>query len=85
VDRATAGPGGGLTEKGRDLVDAAVVDHLANEERLLAALDGAEREQLTGILRMLLLSEPFRELDPAAAADRPRATRRRRTARAANR
>lgn len=55
-----------LTDRGRELVDAAVVDHLANEERLLDALDREEREQLARLLRKLLLSPPFRELDPAA-------------------
>jgi DNA-binding MarR family transcriptional regulator len=55
-----------LTDRGRQLVDAAVVDHLQNEERLLGALDAGEREQLAGLLRKLLLSPPFRELDPAA-------------------
>ena len=54
-----------LTDRGRELVDAAVVDHLENEERLLEALDAGEREQLAGLLRKLLLSPPFRELDPA--------------------
>ena len=70
-----------LTEKGRELVDAAVVDHLENEQRLLGALDAAERDQLAGLLRKLLLSEPFRALDPAVVADRPRAARRRRASR----
>jgi len=55
-----------LTYRGRELVDAAVVDHLANEHRLLGALDAAERQELTALLRKLLLSAPFRELDPAA-------------------
>ena len=55
-----------LTDRGRELVDAAVVDHLANEERLLGALDPDEREQLAGLLRRLLMSPPFRELDPTA-------------------
>jgi DNA-binding MarR family transcriptional regulator len=54
-----------LTDRGLELVDAAVVDHLENEQRLLEALDAAEREQLAGLLRKLLLSPPFRELDPA--------------------
>jgi hypothetical protein len=46
---------------------------------LLAALDADEREQLAGLLRKLLLSEPFRALDPAAeVADRPRPARPRR-------
>jgi DNA-binding MarR family transcriptional regulator len=73
----------GLTRKGRELVDSAVADHLENEERLLSALDADEREKLAGLLRKLLLSEPFRALDPAAEeANRPRAARRRRRARA---
>jgi DNA-binding MarR family transcriptional regulator len=58
-----------LTDRGRELVDAAVRDHLENEERLLQALDAEEREQLAALLRKLLLSLPFRELDPAAGSD----------------
>jgi DNA-binding MarR family transcriptional regulator len=58
-----------LTDRGRELVDAAVVDHLENEERLLGALDAGERDQLAGLLRKLLLSPPFHELDPAASPD----------------
>jgi DNA-binding MarR family transcriptional regulator len=54
-----------LTDRGREVVDAAVADHLANEQRLLGALDAREREQLASLLRTLLLSPPFRELDPA--------------------
>jgi DNA-binding MarR family transcriptional regulator len=44
-----------LTDAGRALVDAVVVDHWANEDRLLAALDEKERRQLAGLLRKLLL------------------------------
>jgi DNA-binding MarR family transcriptional regulator len=55
-----------LTDRGRDLVDIAVIDYLETEERLLGALDAGEREQLTALLRKLLTSAPFRELDPAA-------------------
>jgi len=58
-----------LTDRGRELVDAAVSDHLENEERLLGALDPSEREQLTGLLRKLLLSPPFQELDPAVSRE----------------
>jgi DNA-binding MarR family transcriptional regulator len=61
-----------LTGRGLEVVDAAVVDHLENERQLLGGLDAAEREQLAGLLRKLLLSEPVRALDPAAAARRPR-------------
>ena len=70
-----------LTDAGRELVDSAVVEHLANEERLLSGLDTEEREQLAGLLRKLLVSQPFRELDPAANRDEPRPTRRRRMTR----
>ncbi|MEA2518297.1 MAG: hypothetical protein QOF49_377 [Chloroflexota bacterium] len=57
-----------LTDRGRDVVDAAVAEHVDNENRLLEALDAGEREQLAGLLRKLLLSQAFRELDPASAA-----------------
>ena len=42
-----------LTAKGRKVVDEAVVDHVANEERLLSGLSAAEREGLAGLLRKL--------------------------------
>ncbi|HEX4190342.1 MAG TPA: MarR family transcriptional regulator [Marmoricola sp.] len=45
-----------LTPLGLEVVDRVVVSHWANEDRLLAALDTDEREQLTGLLRKLLLS-----------------------------
>jgi DNA-binding MarR family transcriptional regulator len=54
-----------LTDRGREVVDAAVVDHLENEQQLLSALDLGERQQLAHLLRKLLLSAPFGELDPA--------------------
>lgn len=63
-----------LTEAGRKLVDLAVTDHLENEERLLSALNGREREQLAKLLRKLLLSAPFRELDPAATGSNGKVT-----------
>ena len=59
-----------LTAEGRTVVDHAVRDHLANEERLLGALSGSERAQLTRLLRKLLVSEPFAALDPARAGER---------------
>jgi DNA-binding MarR family transcriptional regulator len=68
-----------LTDRGRNLVDAAVVDHLESEQRLLGALDDDEREQLAGLLRKLLLSPPYQDLDPAGhpqAARTGRALRR---------
>jgi DNA-binding MarR family transcriptional regulator len=63
-----------LTAKGRDLVDKAVVEHLVNEERMLSGLSAAERTKLADLLRKLLLSEPFRALDPASRAPRGRST-----------
>jgi DNA-binding MarR family transcriptional regulator len=55
----------GLTSKGLEVADLAIVDHLANEERLLSALSAAERKKVSELLRKLLASEPFRALDPA--------------------
>jgi len=46
-----------LTDGGRDVVDAALEDLLAGERKLLAALNPAEREALTSLLRTLLI--PF--------------------------
>jgi DNA-binding MarR family transcriptional regulator len=45
-----------LTEVGLELVDRVAPAHLANEERLLAALSPAEREELGALLRRVLLS-----------------------------
>ena len=55
-----------LTAKGRRLVDKAVVDHLANEDGLLEALNATDRERLAELLRKLLLSERFQALDPSS-------------------
>lgn len=44
-----------LTEKGLSLIDEAVTAHVANEHRILSALDAAEREALVGLLRKLLV------------------------------
>lgn len=45
-----------LTSEGHRLVDDVAPAHLANEERLLAALSPAERDTLSALLRTLLLS-----------------------------
>jgi DNA-binding MarR family transcriptional regulator len=42
-----------LTPAGRELVDRVLPDHLATEERLLAALSAEERGTLAGLLRAL--------------------------------
>lgn len=76
-----------LTAKGRAVVDDALRAHLANEERLLSGLSGADQAQLTRLLRKLLVSDAFTALAPAHSvagngrtdepAPRPRRTRRR--------
>ena len=48
-----------LTEKGVALFDQVALVHLANEERLLSALDTEQRKQLASLLRTLLLSFEF--------------------------
>ena len=70
-----------LTDRGRELVDAAAVDHLENEQRLLVGLDADERERLAELLRKLLLSQPFRELEPAGDRQPSRRTVRRQPSR----
>lgn len=47
-----------LTASGHALLDRAIEAHLANEHRLLAALDPDEREQLAALLRKLQLGLP---------------------------
>src|SRR5580692_5014968 len=43
-----------LTDEGAARADAALADLLSSEEKLLAGLDRGQREQLSGLLRMLL-------------------------------
>ena len=43
-----------LTARGREVIDVALVDHVANEERLLAPMTADQRDQLAGLLRVLL-------------------------------
>ncbi|WP_433580231.1 MarR family winged helix-turn-helix transcriptional regulator [Nocardia brasiliensis] len=45
-----------LTAAGHTLIDAALPDHVATEERLLAPLSAAQRDQLATTLRVLLES-----------------------------
>lgn len=44
-----------LTDAGRELVDTALADHVANESDLLAGLTPKEQTQLAGLLRKLLV------------------------------
>jgi DNA-binding MarR family transcriptional regulator len=54
-----------LTEAGERLFDQVAPLHLANEERLLSALNTQQREQLATLLRILLLSfDPIAPEDP---------------------
>ncbi len=57
-----------LTPAGRDLVDRAIVAHVDNEQRILAALDRHQRADLAATLRTLLLSLGD-EANDADAAD----------------
>ena len=45
-----------LTAKGKALIDAAATKHFANESRLLAALTAREQQQLTDLLRKVLVT-----------------------------
>jgi DNA-binding MarR family transcriptional regulator len=45
-----------LTERGRELVDAALPDHVGTEHRLLAGLPARQRDTLASTLRDLLES-----------------------------
>lgn len=45
-----------LTEEGVRVVDEIMEGHLANEGELLAALTGADQDQLAALLRLLLVS-----------------------------
>jgi DNA-binding MarR family transcriptional regulator len=47
-----------LTEAGRALIDSVTAAHLANERRLLAALDATEQRELADLLRKLQLGLP---------------------------
>ena len=59
-----------LTRKGMRVCDEAQLDYLAFEEHLLEDLSSVEREQLIRLLRKLLVSSPYRSLDPAHASPR---------------
>ena len=45
-----------LSRSGKALVERALVDHAANEERLLSGLSSRERDQLAALLRRLQLT-----------------------------
>jgi DNA-binding MarR family transcriptional regulator len=54
-----------LMEKGTKLFDQVAPVHLANEDRLLSALTAEQREHLSSLLRILLLSfDPLAPEDP---------------------
>jgi DNA-binding MarR family transcriptional regulator len=59
-----------LTQQGLDVIEAAVTEHFANQSRLLALLDPAERDALDRILRKLL-----QELDTGQGRKRARPER----------
>lgn len=55
-----------LTEQGRELVDRVAPEHVANEQRMLAALTPAEQDRLVDLLRKLLLSFEAEQSPPPA-------------------
>jgi DNA-binding MarR family transcriptional regulator len=57
-----------LTPDGRATVDAAVADHVANEERLLSVLAAHERSSLDRIVRKLV--DQFSEDNPSGGSGR---------------
>jgi DNA-binding MarR family transcriptional regulator len=57
-----------LTDQGRELFERAAPAHLANEQRLLAALTDRERDLLADLLRKLLIE--FEGSQPAPGSDR---------------
>jgi DNA-binding MarR family transcriptional regulator len=61
-----------LTQRGMRVCDQAHRDLLAHQEQLLGGISASERNQLSRLLRKLLVSPPVRSLDPAHAAGGPR-------------
>jgi DNA-binding MarR family transcriptional regulator len=53
-----------LTTRGRDLIDAAIAARLETESTLLSPLSAHEQEQLSGLLRKVLVSLEQREAGP---------------------
>jgi DNA-binding MarR family transcriptional regulator len=47
-----------LTKAGRELIDAVTAAHLANERRILSALDEGEQRELADLLRKLQIGLP---------------------------
>jgi DNA-binding MarR family transcriptional regulator len=50
-----------LTQQGQELIDAALRDHVANEEGLLATMTTRQRQQLEELLRVLLHNHESQE------------------------
>ncbi|WP_336058134.1 MarR family winged helix-turn-helix transcriptional regulator [Nitratireductor sp. CH_MIT9313-5] len=50
-----------LTQKGFELIDKAIVDHVENERRLLSGLTETEQRQLAGLLCKLVRSEALQD------------------------
>ncbi|WP_233592585.1 MarR family winged helix-turn-helix transcriptional regulator [Erwinia psidii] len=46
-----------LTVKGKQLIDKAISEHVANEDEILSPLSAQQREQLASILRIWLLDK----------------------------
>ena len=55
----------GLTDAGRELIDAVTPPHLDNERNLLSTLTAEEQEQLAALLRKLQLGLPDHQTSPS--------------------
>lgn len=62
-----------LTDRGRELIDGVVVDHVDLEARLLAKLSSGDQERLAGLLRQLLNSLGDHSPGNPLKTDRPNA------------
>jgi hypothetical protein len=61
-----------LTQKGLATVDAAVVDHVANERRILSVFSPQEVEQLSQLLARLIVSLGTTEEEEGGCGDKTR-------------
>ena len=59
-----------LTTTGIELVNSIMPEHLQNEEKILSGLTAAERKQLAGLLRKLILAQDTDAVDVDGSAEK---------------